>query len=85
MVALDFVHSPLDAGQNGRHIVRRAPSVLQNIQAQLPGAVDVGVEHLADELDAGRLGGILLLKMHDQSKGTIFERSIGGPDDDGVP
>lgn len=43
------------------------------------------MEHLADELDCGRLIWILLLKMHDQSKGSIFKGSICGADDDSVP
>lgn len=56
---------PLDTGQDCCHIVCGAPSVLQDIQTELPGVVDVGVEHLTDELDAGRLVGILLFKVHD--------------------
>jgi hypothetical protein len=58
---------------------------LQNVETKLSGGVDVGVEHLADELDLGRLVGILLFELHHKSKGAIFKRSVCGADDDGVP
>ncbi len=43
------------------------------------------MEHLADELDARRLVGVLFLELHHQPKCAIFEGGIGGPDDDSVP
>ena len=43
------------------------------------------MEHLADELDARRLIGVLLFKLHHQTKGAVLERSVGRSDNDGVP
>lgn len=43
------------------------------------------MEHLTDELDTGRLVGILFLEMHDQTECAIFEGSISGADNDGIP
>lgn len=56
--------APLNAGEYSRHIVRRAPTVLENVQTELSCAVDVGMEHLADELDAWWLVRVLFLEMH---------------------
>lgn len=76
---------PLDTSQNGSHIVCWAPSVLENVKAQLACTVHVGVEHLADELDSRRLVWILLLEVHHKAERSIFEGSIGRADDDGIP
>jgi hypothetical protein len=76
---------PLNAGQDSSNIVRRTPSVLQNVQAQLAGGVYVGVEHLADEFDLGRLVGVLLLKLHDESECAIFKRCVRWAYDYGIP
>lgn len=81
----DCGHKPLDTGENGSHIVCWAPSVLENIKAQLAGTVHVGVKHLADEFDPWRLVWVLFLKVHHQAEGSIFEGSIGRSDDDGIP
>ena len=77
--------SPLYAGQDGGHIIRRTPSVLQNVETKLARAVDVWVEHLADELDAWWPIRVLLLELHHQSEGAVFEGSVCRADDDGVP
>ena len=76
---------PLNTCQDRCHIVRWAPTILQDIQAQFPSSIDVGMEHCADKLDCGRLVRILLLEMHDQSKGSIFEWGICWADDHSVP
>lgn len=78
-------NAPLNTGENGSHIVCWAPSVLKNVKAQLACTVHVGVEHLANELDTGRLVWILLLKIHHQAERSILERGIGRSDDDGIP
>lgn len=80
-----IIKQTLYARQDCSNVVGGTPAVLQDIQAQLPGGVDVRVKHLRDELDAGRLVGILLLKVHHQAEGSVLERSIGRSDDDGVP
>lgn len=76
---------PLDTSQDSSDIVGRTPSVLKNIQAQLPCGVYVGVEHLADELDLRRLVRVLLFELHDESESAILEWGVGGTDNDGVP
>ena len=80
-----MLHIPLDAGQDGRDIVRRAPPVLQNVEAELARRVHVGVEHLTDELDRGRLVRVLFLEVHYEPKGSILEGGIRGADDDRIP
>lgn len=76
---------PLDTRQDGSHIVCGAPAVLENIETKLASSIYVRVEHLADELDAWRLVGILLLEVHHQAECTILKGSVGGADDDGIP
>lgn len=76
---------PLNAGQDGGHIVSRTPAVLQDIQAELARAVNVGVEHCADELDARGLVWIRLLEMHHQPECPIFERRVRRSDDNCIP
>lgn len=78
-------HLPLDAGQHGGDIVCRAPAVLENVEAELARGVDVGMEHLADELDRRRLVGILLLEVHHEPEGAILEGGVGRTDDDSIP
>lgn len=80
-----IVQEGLDAGQYRRNIVGRRPSVLKDVQAQLTGAVDVGMEHLRDELHPGRLVRVGFFELHYQSEGAIFEGCVCGTDDDGVP
>lgn len=80
-----WVTPPLDTRQNGSHVICWAPSVLQDIEAELAGAVDIGVKHLADKFDAGRLVGVLFLEVHHQAEGSIFERRVGRADNDGIP
>jgi len=79
------MHAPLDASQDGRHVISRAPPILENVQTELAGAVDVGVEHLADELDARGLVRVCLLEVHHQPEGSIFEGCVCRADDDCVP
>ena len=73
------------AGQNCRHIIGWAPSILEDIQAEFTGGINIRMEHLTDELDRRRFIRVLLLKMHNEPKGTVFEGSVCWSDDDGVP
>lgn len=77
--------SPLHARQDRGDIVGGTPAILENVETQLAGVVDVGMEHLRDEFHAGRFVGILLVEMHDEPERAVFERRVGGSDDDGVP
>lgn len=76
---------PLDTGQDGGHVVCRAPSVLQDIQAQFSCPVDVWMKHLADEFDSWRLVGVLFFEVHDKPKGSILEGRISRADNDSIP
>ena len=76
---------PLYRRQDGSNIIRRTPAVLQDIQTQLAGAVDVGVEHLRDEFHAGGFIGVLFLEVHDEAEGAVFEGGVCWADYDGVP
>lgn len=79
------INAPLDTRQDSRDIVRRAPSILQYIEAEFAGAVDVWVEHLGDEFDAGGFVGVLFFEVHDEAEGAVFEGGVCWADDDGVP
>jgi hypothetical protein len=78
-------NQPLNARKDRCHIVRRAPTVLQNVEAELSGRVDIRVKHLADELDRRRFVRVLLFEMHHQPKCTIFKRGVRRADDDRIP
>ena len=43
------------------------------------------MEHLAYELHTRGLVGVLFFEVHDQAECPIFERGVGGADDDGIP
>lgn len=43
------------------------------------------MEHLADELDARWLIGVLLLELHHESESAVLKWRICRPDDDSVP
>ena len=58
---------------------------MEDVETQLASAVNVGVEHGRDELDAWGLVGICLFELHHQAEGAIFERSVGWANDDSVP
>lgn len=77
--------SPLNASQDSSDVISRTPSILQNIQAELSGRVNVRVEHLADEFDPRRFIGVSFLEMHYQSKGSIFKGCVCGADDHSIP
>lgn len=76
---------PLNTRQDGGYIVGGAPSVLQNVETELTGSVDIGMEHLTDEFDARRLVGVLFLKIHHKAKGSILKGCIGWSNDNGIP
>ena len=75
----------MNTGQDGCHVIGRAPAVLQDVETKFACPIHVWMEHLADKFDTRWLVGVLLLEMHHQAKSTIFEGSIGGTNDDGIP
>lgn len=78
-------NKPLNTGQDGRHVISWAPTILQNIEAKLACSIYVRVKHLTYKLDTGWLIRILLLEVHHQTECAIFEGSIGGTNNDGIP
>ena len=77
--------SPLDTCQDGGDIISWAPSVLEDVQTQLSGGVDIGMKHLTDEFDGRWLIRILFLKMHHKTECSILEGSVGRTNNDCVP
>lgn len=75
----------LNAGEDSGHIVRRAPAILENVEAELAVCVDVWVEHSAEELDRWRLVGVAFVEGEHQLEGAVLEGRLGWPEDDGVP
>jgi hypothetical protein len=43
------------------------------------------MEHLAYKFHTRGLVGVLFFEVHDQAECAIFERRVGGADDDGIP
>ncbi len=43
------------------------------------------MKHLRDEFDPWGFVGVLLFKMHDEAKGTVFKGCIRRTNDDSVP
>lgn len=76
---------PLNTRQDSRHIVCWTPSVLKNIETKLASSVYIGMKHLTDEFDAGRLIGVLFLEVHHQTKGSILKGRIGRANDNRIP
>lgn len=77
--------SPLNTSQNSSNIIRRTPSILQDIQTQLSRAIDVGMEHLAYEFDCWWFIGVLFFELHDEAECAVFKGSVCWADDYGVP
>ena len=67
----------LNRSQDSRDVIRRRPTVLQNVEAQFSVGVDVGVKHLRDELDDGRLVRVRFVKGQDEAEGAVFEGGVG--------
>lgn len=78
-------YSPLDAGQDGGDVVRRAPSVLEDVETDLAGGIDVRMEHLGDELDTWRFTRVRFFELQHQFERAVLVGSVGRADDDGVP
>lgn len=76
---------PLNTGQNGCHVVSGAPAILQNVKAELARPVDVGMEHLADELDTRGLVGVLLFEVHHEAESAILKGGVRWADNHSIP
>ena len=80
-----FFYMPLNACQDGSYVVRRAPSVLQDVKTELACPVYIRMEHGAEKLDRRGLIGILLIERHDKPECPVFKRCIGGTNDHRIP
>lgn len=67
----------LNACEDGGHVVCWTPAVLKNIKADPTVSVDVGVEHLGEELDNGGLVRVLLTELQSQFERSILDRHNG--------
>ncbi len=70
--------------QQQHELVPNSP-VLQDVEADSAVGVDVGVKHLGEELDDGRLVGVLLAELHGELEGPVLEGGVVRAEDDGVP
>ena len=75
----------LDAGEDGGNVVDGTPLVLEDVQADLPVVVDVGVEHFGEEPDVRGLVGVVLGELQDQLERSALPRGVVGAEDDGLP
>lgn len=73
---IGVVQQQLDGRENQQHIIGGRPPVLQDIQAQLTAGVDIGMEHIANELYHGRFIGILLVKLEQEAESAVLKGSI---------
>ena len=66
----------MNTREDGGHVVGGAPPVLEDVQADAAVCVDVGVEHLGEELDHGGLVGLLFTELQGQLECSILRTSI---------
>ena len=66
----------LNARQDRGDIVCRAPSVLQDVKAELAVVVHVWVEHARQELDSWWFGRIALIEGEEELERAVFERCV---------
>ena len=74
-----------DGQEHGVDGQRGAPLVLQDVQADVPLGVDVGVVHLRGEFDLGRLEGVVRGEVDGQVEHAADVRGALGADDGGGP
>ena len=75
----------LDAGEDGGNVVDGTPLILEDVEADLPVVVDVGVEHFGEESDVRGLVGVVLGELQDQLERSALPRGVVGTEDDGLP
>eukprot|EP00920_Eleutheroschizon_duboscqi_P042416 GHVT01101312.1.p1 GENE.GHVT01101312.1~~GHVT01101312.1.p1 ORF type:complete len:111 (-),score=13.36 GHVT01101312.1:563-895(-) len=59
-------------------VVHGAPLILQNVQADISIAVDIGVKDAREELDDGRLARVLLCESNDQVEDAALQQGLIG-------
>lgn len=71
--------------KNSGHIVGWTPSVLQDVEADAPVSVHVGMEHFRHEPDRGGFVGVFFREFYCELKGAVLEGRVVRAKDDGVP
>lgn len=72
-------------GEDGGNVIRRTPSILEDVKAQLATGINVGMEHGADEFDSWWFVRVGLFELHHQAEGTVFEGRVGRTNYDCIP
>lgn len=76
-VGIRVVQQTLNTRQDSRDVIRRTPTVLQNVETQLAIGVHVWVKHLAEEFDRRRFVWIRLVERQHEAECTVFEWRLG--------
>jgi len=84
-VGVGLVQQGLDGRQDGGHVVRGAPPVLKDVQADASVCVDVWMKHFADKSDCWWFVWILFGKTDCKLESPVFEWGFMWPEDDSVP
>ena len=66
----------LDRGEDRRDVVRRRPSILENVEAKLPVRVHVRMEHPREEFHRRGLVRVRLVKRQQEFESAVFERCV---------
>lgn len=74
------IQQTLHTCQDCRHIVRRTPSILQDIQTKLAVGIDIGVEHFGDKANSRGLVRISIGECESKSKRAVFKWCLGCPE-----
>lgn len=75
-VRVRIVQQALDGGQDRRDVVRRRPSVLEDVEAELPVRVHVRMEHSREEFHGRGLVRVRFVKSQQEFESAVFERCV---------
>lgn len=71
--------------QDRSNIIRRRPSILQNIETELAICVHVRVEHSRQEFDRGGFVRVGFIECEEEFESAVFEGRVTRTKNDGVP
>lgn len=74
-----FAKAYLNRCQDGGHVIRRAPAVLEDVEAELAIGVHIWVEHLGDEADRWWLVWVVFLERQCQLERPVLKGRVGRP------
>ena len=75
-VRVRIMEQALDRGEDRSDVVRRRPSVLENVEAELPVRVHVRMEHPREEFHRRGLVRVRLIKGQQEFESAVFERCV---------